>query len=151
MKKKMLLCAACLGVALCVSGCASMLDGNQTTTTIATDVPARVIITDNFGKKVYSGVTPFEVTLKTFAPIATVDNVKSIPNEYSVKIQETANENNIQEFKITAKINPNTFLNIYFLFPIGFPFGFGIDYISGAAFCFEKSYQFNISHGIIDF
>jgi hypothetical protein len=137
-------------VLLC-SGCASMLDGNQTTTTIATDVPARIIITDNFGQKVYSGVTPFEVTLKTFAPIATVDNVKSIPNEYSIRIQEIANKNNIQKFKITAKINPKTFLNICFLIPIGFPMGFGIEYISGAAFCFEKSYQFNISHGIIDF
>lgn len=129
-------------VLLC-SGCASIISGNQTQTTIKTDVPAKLMVIDNWtGNVVRVGSSPLKLKLKTYNQIT--GDYHTSAASYSVVVQDEKSPEYAQFFTIQADINPHVWGNAVFLFPFGF-FAMGIDEQSGAAFRFEDEYYFEVS------
>ena len=125
------------------SGCASIMSGNQTRVTIKTDAPAKITVLDAQNRTIRKGNSPLRVSLRTSTPVRTLDTVDNLPAEYFIKVQSLSDLKNVEEFKISANINPWVWGNVAFLFPFGW-MALGIDYKSGAAWRFEDNYEFNL-------
>ena len=138
--KKAIILACSIVTIFIFTGCASMLSGNQTATTIKTDVPTQIKIIDHNGKVIRLGKSPLQVSLATGVAHKHSDRHGQHPAEYSIIIQEIENMKNEQIFQIKANINPRIWWNFIFILPIGF----SVDKKSGAAYCFEENYYFNM-------
>lgn len=141
--RKIVLCLSAAFVGVVLTGCASMMSGNQTQTTIKTDVPAKIMVIDNFtGNVVRVGSSPLRLKLKTYNQIT--GDIRTSAASYSVVIQDEKAPEYAQTFTIQADINPYVWGNAVFLVPFGF-IAMGIDEQSGAAFRFEDEYYFEVS------
>lgn len=135
MKNVMLFFAAAL--ALILSGCASVINGNQTLVEISTNTPAHITILDYLRKPYHSGESPLKINLphRTITARAAEFWVICTPKNEKYKKKE---------FFIKAKTSLWFLGNLLFIHPLPVIIGFSIDLSSDGRYCFDDKYEFKI-------